>query len=108
MQTNISNDDRIKYYKLIRDLIYKYGERFDKKHGNWIKLQYTKDSFFEMDSWNRAIRLKQGTGHYNYWTGFEGVSKQYIGIDFGSLEIRTKCDLLEFYYNNLIQDYKEM
>jgi hypothetical protein len=94
------------YYELIRDLIYKYGKRFKKKHGEWIKLQYTNDSFFEMDSWNRRIILKQGNGDYEYWMGFRGEVKECIGIDYGGQKVNTNSELLEFYYNNLCQDLK--
>lgn len=95
-------DDKQKYFYLIRDLIYKYGEWFPKKHGNWIKLEFTNDLFFQMDSWNNAICLIQGKGQYNFYTGFSGEQKAYLGLGFGGLEIKYDADMLKFWYENLI------
>jgi hypothetical protein len=104
----LENKTKEYYFEKIKKLIYDYGQRFDKKYGNWIKLQYTNDSFFEMDSWNKSIVLKQGSGKYNYWIGFEGEHMEYLGsIDWGGSEVHSNCELLEFYYNNLIKDYHD-
>jgi hypothetical protein len=50
------------YHEKILSLIYKYGVRFSKKHGNYIKLPFYRDSFFVLDTWNGSITLKVGSG----------------------------------------------
>jgi hypothetical protein len=99
-------NDQQKYFFLIRDLILKYGERFDKRHGNWIKLQFTDNLFFQMDSWNYAISLKRGIGEYDYWIGFSGEREKYLGMDFGGLEIHCEIDILKSWYEKLNDMYE--
>ena len=36
----------------LHNYIYKYGEKRDKKHGNWIKLHLFDNWFLQMDTWN--------------------------------------------------------
>jgi hypothetical protein len=96
-----------KYFYLIRDLILKYGERFPKKHGEWIKLQFTNDLFFEMDSWDSAIWLTKGITECDYWNGFNGEAQAYLGLDFGGLEIKYDADMLKFWYKNLLETINE-
>jgi len=82
-------------------LVCSFGNHFDKKHGDWVKLQYTNDSFFELDTWNSRILLKQGSGDYDFWCGFKGEIKQNLGMNFGSFECNISLELLQFYLNNL-------
>lgn len=95
---NYENNKEIKkLYNTFIEYICSNGEMKDKKHGNWVKLQYTKDLFFELDTWNHSIKLKKGSGAYNYHTGFEGETLKYIGIDFGGFNCYIGKELLEFY-----------
>lgn len=71
------------YHDILANLIYKYGEKFEKKHGYWIKLNLEDNKFLEMDSHNHGITLKMGSGDYDKWLGFFGKEIIYFGINFG-------------------------
>lgn len=84
-------DEKERYYKLV-NIIVKFGERKDKKHGNWFKLPLFGDYYFEMDSWNKRIIVNNYQSEYCYWNGFtknKGVFYKILGIDFGGFE----CDI---------------
>jgi len=91
-------------FDLLYKIIFNFGQKYDKKHGNWIKIHYFKDAFFQMDSWSKAITLKQGNGEYEYWSGFEGKKINYIGLDYGGRSLHISLDLLEFYIENLLYE----
>ena len=68
-------------------LIFKYGKRFDKKHGNWIKLELDGKKFLQLDTWNSNPQLKMGSGEYEYYTGFAPKAALInFGIDFGGFQ----------------------
>jgi len=95
---NYESDEEIKkLYNEFVNYLCKNGEMQSKKHGNWVKLQYTKDLFFELDTWNHAVKLKIGSGEYDYHKGFEGQVVKYIGIDFGEFNCYIGKELLDFY-----------
>lgn len=62
------------------------GECFPKKHGQWVRYWISKTQFLMMDSWNKAIYLREGTGEYEYWCGFSGKQKLYFGNCWGGFE----------------------
>ena len=74
------------YHDILTNLILKYGEKFEKKHSNWIKLDLDDGKFLEMDSHNYAITLKMGSGEHDKWLGFSGEELIYFGINFGGFE----------------------
>ena len=85
------------HYTLVR-MIHDHGEKFPKRHGNWIKLQLNGSWFLEMDSWNKQIYLKQGLGdpknkdlnHFNDACGFEGKNWLSLGCNFGGFTGESK------------------
>lgn len=87
--------------RLVRFLL-ENGERFDKKHGNWIKFQISSNKYLQMDSWNKAIELKEGNAEYNYWTGFSGVRRIYFGIDWGGFSPSVPIQV----YNSMLSCLK--
>lgn len=50
-------------------LIIKYGERFRKEHGNWIKLKLEGNKFLQLDTWNGNPNLKWAAGNMNIGQG---------------------------------------
>lgn len=46
------------------------GQKFPKKHGNWVKLNLFKDYYLSLDTWNGYISFCKGRGEYNEWLGF--------------------------------------
>ena len=90
-------NEEYKLFKELKSYILKNGERYNKKHGNWIKLQYTNNLFFQLDTWNSSIKLKEGNGEYEYWTGFNGKNHVSLGSDFGGFICRVEKELLNFY-----------
>ena len=82
------NELQDKYTTLVR-YISRNGEKFPKKHGNWIKLNLFKDYYLSLDSWNSSIDFQRGLGKYNEWSGFGNEYKKqdirisHLGIDFG-------------------------
>jgi hypothetical protein len=76
------------YYELV-NLIKKYGIYTEKRHGNYVKLNYIDDSYFVLDTWNSEIRLK-----------YNGITK-YFGIDFGGFKLYTDIDTVGFYIKNI-------
>lgn len=94
-----------KKYKLLSDFIYKNGKKFEKKHGNWIKLPLFKDYYLSMDSWNGAIKFNRGIGRYEYWLGF-GFNEEtkkfedkeicHLGLDFGGFATPDREETLDF------------
>ena len=86
-------------YKELVNLIHKYGEKYPKKHGNWIKLHYIKDYYFCMDSWNERISLYKNP-IIEYWN-IEGELICTLGIDFGGFKCYVENVLLECWIKNL-------
>lgn len=76
----------IHYHYHLAGLIHKYGEVKEKKHGRWVKYSLPNNQFLELDSHNKAIKLKKGNGEYDYWLGFTGDTIIYFGSDFGKFE----------------------
>lgn len=82
--------DKEIYSELI-DIIINYGEKKDKKHGNWYKLPIFGDYYLEMDSWNKRICVNNYQSEYCYWNGFtrnKGTFYKVLGGDWGKFE----CD----------------
>jgi hypothetical protein len=81
-------------HKELVGIIHKEGVKHPKKHGNWIILRLNDDWFLEMDSWNKAIHLRQGSGeprnkdakYYQDVCGFIGKSWIYYGLSFGRFQ----------------------
>ena len=44
-------------YKAVKDLMYKHGARFNKKHGNYLVRYGKKQQVLVMDTWNGAIDM---------------------------------------------------
>lgn len=75
--------------------MYEYAERHSKKDGHWMIFRLNDDWFIQMDSWNKHIELKQGSGDYEYWCGFKGKKWLYLGGDWGGFSEPTnpKCTI---------------
>ncbi len=87
------NEGKLSYWasynhEVLRYLIREHGEKFNKKHGNWIRLRLNGYWFLEMDSWNGYINLKQGSGEpnnvptnplFNDVCGFSGKDWMFLG-----------------------------
>ena len=87
------NEGKLAYWasynhEVLYHLIKKHGEKFPKKHGNWIRLNLNGDWFLEMDSWNGYVTLKQGNGEpknkpsnplFNDVCGFQGKKWLFLG-----------------------------
>lgn len=98
-------DKHDKYKKLV-SLIYKFGEKYPKRHGEWIRLQYINDYYFCMDSWNNSISLVHNAIYENE-AGFSGKEEKYLGIDWGGFELSINEELLDFYLENLKNELRE-
>lgn len=84
------NSEKIKIHNEFVAFMHKNGIHKPKKHGEWIYKKLYSDLFVEMDSWNQYIKIKRGSGEYNYWTGFEGERVDFCGGNFGG-----------YYFNNV-------
>jgi hypothetical protein len=76
-------DKKHEIYTKIANEIFDNGERYPKKHGNWMRLKLDNDEYLCMDTWNRAIHLVKNAVYDNQWTGFTGEDVAYLGLDFG-------------------------
>ena len=72
-----------KEHRELVSIILKRGTKHQKKHGNWVILRIKGNQFLELDSWNSAVTLKEGSGEYSYWGGFEGEPIKYYGCIWG-------------------------
>ena len=93
------NDPSIlkKLHARLYDMIVTNGRSYPKKHGNWVKLGLGVGygaKFFQVDTWSKAITLKDGEGTYNEHIGFAGQPVKYYGLDFGGFE--TKATAKDF------------
>lgn len=88
-------------YDELVELIYTYGTRFPKKHGNWIQLYYIDGYSFIMDSWNREICIVQNAEYINQWNGLRGKEILCVGLDFGGFECYISENQLIFWIENL-------
>lgn len=91
----------------IRNILLNNGEKFPKKHGNWIYLKVS-DGFFSMDSWNGAIWHHNGEPEYEYWTGFTGMSKTYLGLSDRSWRHNDPLPLSKDQYSGFLGKIKEV
>lgn len=73
----------------LSQMIRKLGQSYPKKHGSWIILKVSNGRFFELDSWNHSIKMKQGSGEYDYWNGFNGNTIIYFGLFWGNFETKV-------------------
>ena len=98
------------YHDKIVDLIFKYGIKYPKKHGNYIKLPFYKDSFFEMDSWNKSIHLKVGSGEQErseglydwYYHELKGEDLFWLGSNWGRFEKGNASEeQMQYWYNEI-------
>lgn len=78
--------EKKKLHSRLINLIKEKGISLPKKHGKWAKFELDKNMFFQVDTYNSEITLRQGSGEYNFWTGFSGSSILYFGCDFGKFE----------------------
>lgn len=71
-------------HRILASELYKKGERFPKKHGEWIRMKTFDNLWLVMDSWNKAIHVCKGEPVYdNMYTGFKKNKVEYVGMDFG-------------------------
>lgn len=87
-----SKDTSKQTHKRLASLLFNKGERFRKRHGNWIRLHLKGDYYLQMDSWNKAVEIKKGSAKPNHPNssdvgGFKGKSLHYFGMDFGGYEV---------------------
>lgn len=81
------NGNPVEEYKQLVRLVLDSGERFRKKHGEWLLYRISDQLFLMMDSWNGHLLLCEGSGEYDYWTGFKGRKLHSFGLDFGGLKV---------------------
>lgn len=94
-------------YNYIYIVMHHHGIKYYKKHGNWIRLDLHNGFFYEMDSWNGAIKLKRGSGEYNEWNGFEGKTIHYFGLNTAwNHNVKRDINIIRL-ANNLSLLYKE-
>jgi hypothetical protein len=79
-------------HKRLASLIFDKADRFRKRHGKWMRLRLNNNYFLEMDSWNKSIKIKRGTGEPRHPNtsdvgGFKGKELHYFGMDFGGYEV---------------------
>lgn len=70
---------RTEELRQLGNIILIYGDKFAKRHGHWVRLRLNDNWYFQMDSWNCSIHLKQGTGEPN--TGFPGDVCGFVGVE---------------------------
>jgi hypothetical protein len=71
-----------KTYAQLVELVWDHGESFPKGPGNWIRflLSRNNQAFLELDSWQKALSLKSGSGEYlSPELGFAGTKIENIG-----------------------------
>lgn len=95
--------NKLKAYTDVRDLLYEKGTYFPKKHGSWIRLYLNKGYFLSLDTWNGKVLLQEGSGLYNYWTGFSGRAITMYGYEFGGKHHNTNLSDYLF-LNDLFYD----
>lgn len=49
-------------YETVENILYKIGNKLEKKHGNWITVYCPKNQLIYMDSWNGAISMAHAKG----------------------------------------------
>lgn len=86
-------------YNYIKQFILNYGERRDKKHGNWILLKIGKEAFLQIDSWNGYIHYGM-CPIYCYWNGFGGYS--FLGGNWGGYTAPKDLRFQKYIYDRLI------
>jgi hypothetical protein len=99
-------------YKNFASMIYEHGERFPKKHGEWVRIQYTNEYYFVIDSWNSCISMVKNPKYKDIYNGFTGTlvkiqDQSTFGINFGGCEVNITEDLLDFYIENLKKAIEE-
>lgn len=89
-----------KAYKQLRSFMFLFGEKFKKKHGDWIRLHIYNDLWLIMDSWNGAIKAVHEEPIYdNMFTGFKGYKLfEYLGGEFGGFSTDVSAQRYDFYY----------
>jgi hypothetical protein len=71
-----------KTYARLVEVVWDKGERFPKGPGNWIRLILSRNNqaFLELDSWQKNLSLKTGSGEYlSPQLGFAGIKIENIG-----------------------------
>ena len=83
-------------HERLTSLLFKHGERFQKKHGNWIRLSFDSSSHFIMDSWNKNIKVVYGECNYdNQHTGFDNYKTvASLGVNFGGFELKVSDSIM--------------
>jgi hypothetical protein len=69
-------------YTRLVEVVWNRGESFPKGPGNWIRLalSHNNQAFLELDSWQKALSLKTGSGEYlGPKLGFAGAKIENIG-----------------------------
>jgi hypothetical protein len=71
-----------KAYLRLVEVVWDRGQSFPKGPGNWIRFSISRynQAFLELDSWQKALSLKTGSGEYlSPELGFAGVKIENIG-----------------------------
>lgn len=101
----MSTSEKQLLFNEIISLVLIKGERFQKKHGNWIRLAIHElpDTWLVMDSWNSNVRVVAGSCTYdNMYTGFTYyVMLERLGMYFGGFECDVDIEVLKKYLNYL-------
>lgn len=91
----MSTDNLQQRYNDLVSAVLTHGGHFRKAHGEWVRFRLDDDPvgvFLELDSWNRQLILKRGSGEYDYYGGFAPFrgrrgGDEVLGIDFGGFAL---------------------
>jgi len=97
-----NKESRDLFEELVKIILMR-GTMFPKEHGNWARLQIGDDAYLCMDTWSQAIHLKKNAEYNNKWTGFDGEEMQYLGLNFGGMELHVDA----YYLENLLEAIKK-
>ena len=90
-----ANKESRELFEELVKIILMRGIMFPKEHGNWARLRIGDDTYLCMDTWSQAIHLKKNADYNNKWTGFDGEEMQYLGLNFGGMELHVDADYLK-------------
>jgi len=91
------------FYELVKAIDLR-AMRYNKKHGEWMRLDIGDNLSICMDSWSRRIWVYKNAKFKNGVAGFSGDEGEYIGIDFGGIEIHAT----EYRLRELIKIVEEL
>ena len=91
-------------HKELSGILFERGEKFPKKHGNWIRFSFDGNSHFIMDSWNKKVTVVYGDCNYdNQFTGFTDYKVvANLGGNFGRFHREASEQIINAWIEKLI------